>query len=50
MGKALGLIQILVLKSDSEVTTNEVEGDCETSWGDAHAVRFEDGGSSCGGD
>lgn len=41
MGKALGLIP-LVLKSDSEVNAIEVERDYEASWGDAHALRFED--------
>lgn len=37
MGKALGLTQILVLKSDSDENTAEVGGDCEASWDDAHA-------------
>lgn len=48
MDKALGLIQILVLKSDSEVNTTEVEEAQEANWDDAHALRL--GGISCRGE
>lgn len=43
MDKVLGLIQILVLKSESVVNTTEVKGTREAGWGDTHTLRLEAG-------
>lgn len=40
---ALSILQILVLKSDSEVNTTEVEEAQEANWDDAHALRLGGG-------
>lgn len=51
MDKVLGLIQILVLKSDSEVNTTEVEEAQATNWANVHALRLGGRGKevSCSG-